>query len=430
MRSAKSIGHLHAGWLVVAAALLLALASCGPQGIQGPEGPLRAPELVRVTGNDGTIEIGLRARSKADSYTVYWSTQKGQKRGTGTKVEGVGPLFKLSGLANGTTYYFAVTSIRAGQESQDALQATGMPVKEGVRDMPNFYAVITQPGDTYEGLAVTFLKDRTKAGFIQDFNGLDEIKPYQAIAIPKRTIPMGSITPNYYQLVPVLTYHQFSAAKANKMTVPLAQFEAEMQFLKDNDYNVVPLSQFVDFMNLKGSLPERSVVITIDDGWMSFFDYGFPVLRKFGYPSTLFVYTDFPESDPQALTWAQVKEMSQNGVDIQCHTKSHRNLKMTKDEQMPAYLAALEQEYAVCKKVLKEKLGVDTKYLAYPYGSTNHLAIAMARKAGFEVAFTVERGSNPFFYQDMRIRRSMVYGGFTLKEFENNLRSSDDRLLK
>src|SRR5262249_19075567 len=126
------------------------------QGIQGPDGPLRAPDLVRVTGTDGSIEIGLKARSKADSYTVYWSTQPGQKKGAGTKVEGVGPVFKLGGLANGTVYYFAVTSVRAGQESQDALAASGMPVKDGVRDMSNFMAVITQPGDTYEGLAVTF----------------------------------------------------------------------------------------------------------------------------------------------------------------------------------------------------------------------------------------------------------------------------------
>jgi peptidoglycan/xylan/chitin deacetylase (PgdA/CDA1 family) len=103
---------------------------------------------------------------------------------------------------------------------------------------------------------------------------------------------------------------------------------------------------------------------------------------------------------------------------------------MQKGEAMPAYLEALEQEFSVCKKILKEKIGVEPKYLAYPYGATNHLVVAMARKAGFEVAFTVERGSNPFFYPDMRVRRSMIYGGYTLKEFENNLRSYDDRLMK
>jgi peptidoglycan/xylan/chitin deacetylase (PgdA/CDA1 family) len=171
-------------------------------------------------------------------------------------------------------------------------------------------------------------------------------------------------------------------------------------------------------------------VITIDDGWKSFYDYGYPVLKKYGYPSTLFVYTDFPESVPEALSWPQVKEISANGVDIQCHTKSHRNLKMQKGEEIPQYLSALEQEFSVCKQILKEKVGVSPRFLAYPYGANNHLVVAMARKAGFEAAFTVQRGSNPFFYSDLLIRRSMIYGGHTEKDFENNLKVSDDRLLK
>lgn len=429
--SARWLSPGHRLAALAAALMGLWAAGCAPSaGIPGPEGPLRAPELGRVTGLDGQIEITLKARSKADSYTVYWGTTAGLKRGQGTKVEGVGPVFKLGGLSNGTVYHFAITAVRDGQESPDALAASGMPVKEHLRDYPNYLAVITQPGDSFATLGELFLKDRTKGALIQEFNRLEALTPFTAVAIPKRGYRPGGLTPGAYQMVPVLTYHQFSPNKANKMTVPLAQFEKEMQFLKDNGYHVVPLSQFVEFMNLRAQLPEKSVVITIDDGWMSFYEYAYPVLKKFGYPATLFVYTDFPESDSLALTWPQVKEMSQGGIDIQCHTKSHRNLRMQKGEAMPAYLEALEQEFSVCKKILKEKIGVEPKYLAYPYGATNHLVVAMARKAGFEVAFTVERGSNPFFYPDMRVRRSMIYGGYTLKEFENNLRSYDDRLMK
>jgi peptidoglycan/xylan/chitin deacetylase (PgdA/CDA1 family) len=203
-----------------------------------------------------------------------------------------------------------------------------------------------------------------------------------------------------------------------------------MKYLQDNGYHVIPLADFVAFMEMKRQVPEKSVVITIDDGWKSFYDYGYPVLKKFGYPSTLFVYTDFPESDAMALSWQQVKELSSNGVDIQCHTKTHRNLKMQKGEEMAEYLKALEQEFGVCKQVMKEKVGVTPRFLAYPYGANNHLVMAMARKAGFQAAFTVQRGSNPFFYSDLLIRRSMIYGGHTEKDFENNLRVSDDRLLK
>ena len=60
-------------------------------------------------------------------------------------------------------------------------------------------------------------------------------------------------------------------------------------------------------------------------------------------------------------------------------------------------------------------------YLAYPYGDTNALVAAMIRKEGYRLAFTVERESAPFFSNDYRVGRAMIYGTFTLKDFRDNL---------
>jgi hypothetical protein len=62
-----------------------------------------------------------------------------------------------------------------------------------------------------------------------------------------------------------------------------------------------------------------------------------------------------------------------------------------------------------------------SEFLAYPFGETNDLVVALMEKTGYRGGFTVERGGNPFFADRFRIRRSMIYGTFTLQEFESNL---------
>jgi hypothetical protein len=71
---------------------------------------------------------------------------------------------------------------------------------------------------------------------------------------------------------------------------------------------------------------------------------------------------------------------------------------------------------------MKRKAGLTCRYLAYPYGGRNPLVTALTQKYGFRAAFTVTRGSNSFFTQDFLVRRSMIYGEYSLKEFENNLK--------
>ena len=127
----------------------------------------------------------------------------------------------------------------------------------------------------------------------------------------------------------------------------------------------------------------------------------------------------------------QVRELDNSGViDVQCHTKSHRNLHMKPDENLKEYLAVLETELIKSRKTLKRKTGKECRYLAYPYGATNHLVAAMARKAGYRAAFTVRRGSNPFFSDNYRIRRSMIFGSYTLKEFKQNLFTFSNRAMR
>ena len=259
--------------------------------------------------------------------------------------------------------------------------------------------------------------------WIADFNDLSTLHPGQSLIIPLKPYEKGGVSLKGYQTVPVLSYHNFSPDRStNRMTVTKAAFEEQMRLLKDKGYRVISLDQLLDFVSFKGQIPKKSVVITIDDGWRSAFEIALPILKKYGYPATLFVYTGLIVGSSKTLSWELVREMAENGIDIQGHTISHRTLtSINKKESFKEYFDAIERELSESAKIIKAKVGKDIKYLAYPDGETNHLVIELVRKDGYLGAFTVKRGGNPFFVSNYRINRSMIYGDFDLNQFEKNL---------
>jgi peptidoglycan/xylan/chitin deacetylase (PgdA/CDA1 family) len=215
------------------------------------------------------------------------------------------------------------------------------------------------------------------------------------------------------------------------MTVSQEMFDQQMRLLKEKGYRVISLDQFFDFLEFKAPLLPKSVVITIDDGWRSMYEIAFPILKKYGYPATLFIYTDMITGTSKTLSWDLLQEMAGYGIDIQCHTKSHRNLTLpAKKEPFKNYFANLEKELAVCKGMIKKKLNQEVKYLAYPYGDTTSLVIELAKKLGYRGAFTIQRGGNPFFIHNYRVNRSGVYGDFPLSQFEKNLTIFQEQTLR
>jgi len=283
-------------------------------------------------------------------------------------------------------------------------------------------AVVPQEGDTFYSLAAKYLKDPSWDWFIAEYNEIESLIPGQPVIIPLKPDKKGGLTLQGYQTVPVLSYHGLSPVESNKMTISQAMFEQQMGLLKEKGYRVISMDQLFDFLEFKASIPPKSVVITIDDGWLSAYEIAFPILKKYGYPATLFVYTDILGSSPKALSWNLLQEMAAQGIDVQCHTKSHRNLTLPeKEESFKGYFHNLERELSGCKETIQRKLNLGVKYLAYPYGDTTPLVIELAKKLGYRGAFTIKRGGNPFFIHPYRVNRSMVYGNFTLSEFEKNL---------
>ena len=296
---------------------------------------------------------------------------------------------------------------------------------------PSFVAVTVQDDDTLSSLASRYLGDSSKDWLISDFNDVSFIRPGQKLIIPLKYYERGGLTLKGYQTVPVLSYHKFSESKADKMTVTASAFEEQMKFLKDRGYRVITLDQLFDFLDYKIQIPRKSVVITIDDGWRSTHSIAFPILKKYGYPATLFVYTALITGSKKTLDWDLINEMAGSGIDIQCHTKSHRSLTSPAEkESFKEYYDAIEQELLDAAKTIKLKTNKDVKYLAYPFGDTNHLVIALLKKQGYRGALTVKRDGNAFFVNDYGVNRSMIYGDFDLSQFEKSLAVLADEALR
>ena len=293
-----------------------------------------------------------------------------------------------------------------------------------------FIIVKVKAADKLSSLAARYLNDPAKDWIIADFNEIETLTPGQEVIIPLKPYEWGGIKANGYKTVPILTYYGFSEDKTGELSVPETAFQEQMRFLKENGYCVITLDKLIDFLNFNGQIPDKSVVITFDDGWRSLYDFAFPVLKDYGFPATLFVYNNFIGSK-EALSWGQIKELSENGIDIQCKIKTPRHVaKLGEKESFKGYFEALEREIFQSKRLIEQKLNRECNYVAYPHGATNNLVIAILKKNDYRAAFTIKQGSNPFFVNNYMINRFVISGEFDIDQFKNNLAVFSDIELK
>jgi len=258
-------------------------------------------------------------------------------------------------------------------------------------------------------LAETFLKDRSQSWVIEDANEGIPFEKGQMVIIPLKEQNKGGLTPQGYQVVPVLCYHHFDEDCHSSLCTPISLFEEHMRYLKEEGYRVIPMRELLGFVNYENALPQRAVVLTIDDGYRSAYDIAYPILKKHGFTATLFIYTDFVESSASALTWDHLRAMKEGGFEVGSHTLSHCDLtKRREGEDMDAYLARIVRELRISKQIIDEQLNQDTMYLAFPYGEQNQRVLKLCEEVGYKLGFSVRKGGNPFFSDPLTLRRNQV----------------------
>jgi peptidoglycan/xylan/chitin deacetylase (PgdA/CDA1 family) len=230
------------------------------------------------------------------------------------------------------------------------------------------------------------------------------------VVIPLRIRNALGVYASGYQTIPILCYHRFGP-RATKLNVAPAAFEAQMEYLARNGYTVITLKRLARFLEGTEPLPAKTVAITIDDGYRSTYEIAYPILRKFGFPATVFLYTDFVGAS-DAMTWPQMKEMEASGlIDIQPHSKSHANLALRLPGETEAkYKERIKREVDMPVAVLRDRLGDGSFTYAYPYGDVNEWVVDLLTSQKVTLGVTVTPGGNGFFAYPFMLRRSMVFG--------------------
>ena len=215
-------------------------------------------------------------------------------------------------------------------------------------------------------------------------------------AAPKPTPPPIDQTAQ----VVVFGYHRFEKQVRRPDTeITPEAFEAQMQELKDKNIAVIGMQDFLAWKRGEKSIPARAAIITIDDGWKTTYEVAWPILKKFEYPFTLFIYTEGIKGGKYgggaAMSWEQLAEMRDAGVDIQAHSATHQDLrkaydKSTKRKLNPEeYNEWLDSEVGGSKATLEQKLGIRVNCFAVPFGYYNDRVKEATKKANFEAVFTV-----------------------------------------
>jgi peptidoglycan/xylan/chitin deacetylase (PgdA/CDA1 family) len=206
----------------------------------------------------------------------------------------------------------------------------------------------------------------------------------------------------------IFCYHQL----VDKIRTPWTQitpaaFEAQMKELKDKGITVISMQDLLAWKRGEKNIPPRCAVITFDDGWKSQYEVAWPIMKKFNYPFTMFIYTEGVRGGALggggAITWEQLADMRDNGVDIQAHSATHQDLreghpvtqiepgaKRARKKLTGAdYEKWIQNEVVGSKELLEQRLGIKVNCFAVPFGNYNEHVKELARNAGYEAMFTV-----------------------------------------
>ena len=192
----------------------------------------------------------------------------------------------------------------------------------------------------------------------------------------------------------VLMYHRFGEDRYPSTSIRIEQFEAQLKYLHDNEYTVVPLTDLIAAIKNSKPLPERAVVITIDDAYQSVYKVAYPLFREYGYPFTVFVATDPVDQGLSAyMSWNQMREMAGNGVMFANHGASHSSvIERLADESDSAWLERVRKDINNGWQRLSAELDALPGVFAYPYGEYDTMAANLLRETGY-IAFGQHSGA-------------------------------------
>lgn len=206
----------------------------------------------------------------------------------------------------------------------------------------------------------------------------------------------------------VLNYHNITKdnLEVSGSSLAATDFRKQMSYLYDNNYNILGIEDFLAYYNQK-SFPEKSVMITFDDGYESFFTIAYPVLKKYDFKAIIFPIVSMTPGLEREILWNkhltfhQIRLMDKESglIDIGSHTydlhyyqKSGQPAIKAKDsEEEKEYISRIKKDLRVSKDILELQTDKKILAIAWPYGLTNKTSVDIAKELGYKLFFTLQQ---------------------------------------
>ncbi|MDR0930980.1 MAG: polysaccharide deacetylase family protein [Clostridiales bacterium] len=229
--------------------------------------------------------------------------------------------------------------------------------------------------------------------------------------------------------VPIILYHNitedYNASEALVNITP-AEFETHIITLIESGYNPIDFDEYYDFVTNGKVLPNKPVIITFDDGYLSNYTYAFPILKKHNVKATIFAVTDTIGRSEGVnfahFTWEQAREMEASGIiDIESHSDSHANLgEMSIND--------VQREFRRSKYLIEKNLNKDCNVFAFPYGGYSSEVQELGIKAGYKVLSLVgDVGANSAGADLTALRRITIRGTDSPEDLINTIEINLDK---
>lgn len=182
-------------------------------------------------------------------------------------------------------------------------------------------------------------------------------------------------------------YHRVGDSRYPSTNTSIQDFEAHLKYLSQNNFTVLNFSEALEYLQ-SGQSDKKVAVITVDDGYSSFFRNGLPLLQKYKLPATLFINTK-TVGGGDYMDWNDLRVAMENRVEIGNHTHSHD---FFLNQPEATRYKTFKQEIELCQQLIEKNLGVVPKVFSFPYGEFDSRMKAIAEEAGFTAAAAQKSG--------------------------------------
>ena len=231
----------------------------------------------------------------------------------------------------------------------------------------------------------------------------------------------------------ILTYHKIDTARELSVScISPKTFEKQIRFLAECGYQSISPELMVAAVYGDGKLPEKPILITFDDGYENFYNYAYPIMKKYGYTATVFLLAGYTGWHGGAasmmnlwdvklgwrrfkhLTLSQIQDLSKEGFCFGSHGVNHLFLTYQND-------STVKFEIQTSKSILETLLQKPVHFFAYPYGDYDSKTAKLVQESGYTAAFSLNPGKVIKIDSLYFLPRIAIYSCDTIRSFKAKL---------